>query len=371
MHHGHGHAAGGGHHVDLRINLAQRLLQHHHGKHGSTGGHIAGAHCHGVGGHHAGTGVTLGGSAGRAGFQFAGGIQQLGAFSSDIARIFAGAHHLGQNLAQLPAVALGSDLFVHQVDHLLIIIAYSTINGEHTAGLAHAHGLHAGQLPVNVACQGGQVSNILHMLFAVEHGLIQVRNAPALGNVEAQQLSQFSCSRAGHGVAPGAETCQLLAVLIKGQIAMHHGGHAKAGQLGQLGAKLGLHVLLQVGISILYAGPGFLQGVGPHAVHQRILPGVVAGCDRRMIFANQHSLDTGRAQFNTQDRLAAQNEIFHRFIHLLYLFLRIYLNFNVRDLSGLSLPAARYSAKVFGNLSRLLPFEQHGCGCNSQTKMVS
>ena len=57
------------------------------------------------------------------------------------------------------------------------------VNGEHTGGLANAQGLLAGELPVNITCQSGHEVNLPHMLFALQHGLIQMGNAPSLGNV--------------------------------------------------------------------------------------------------------------------------------------------------------------------------------------------
>ena len=43
VHHGHRVACGGGNHINLRVNFAQGLFQHHHGKHAGAGADIAGA----------------------------------------------------------------------------------------------------------------------------------------------------------------------------------------------------------------------------------------------------------------------------------------------------------------------------------------
>ena len=64
------------------------------------------------------------------------------------------------------------------------------------------------------------------MFFPVQHRLIQVRDAPALRDVEAEQGCQFRSRRAGDGVLPSAERRQKVPVFVEGQIAVHHGGDA-------------------------------------------------------------------------------------------------------------------------------------------------
>ena len=124
-----------------------------------------------------------------------------------------------------------------------------------------------------------------------------------------QRWGMLNCSQlggggGGHGVAPGAELRQLVAVLVKGEIAVHHGGHAKARQAGQLHAVAVLHVLFHVCIGVLQACPHILHVVGPYAVFQAVFPGVVAGGNGGMVCADQHSLDAGGAKLHAQHGLA-------------------------------------------------------------------
>ena len=181
---------------------------------------------------------------------------------------------------------------------------------------------------MDITRQGGQVVNVRHMLFAVQHRLIQVGDGPALGNIEAQQLSQLGSGGTGHGVAPGAEFTDLLAILVKGQVAVHHRRHAEGSDLGQFHIVLGLHVRRHVGISVLNAGPHIVQVVGPHAVLQAVLPGVIAGSDGGVVFADQHSLDAGGAQLNAQHGLARTDEVGNCFdIHISFLLMESELDF--------------------------------------------
>ena len=58
---------------------------------------------------------------------------------------------------------------------------------------------------MDVARQGGEKGDVAHMLLPVEDGLVQMGNAPALGNVEVEPLAQILGGLPGGGVAPGAE----------------------------------------------------------------------------------------------------------------------------------------------------------------------
>ena len=153
---------------------------------------------------------------------------------------------------------------------------------------------------MEVACQGGQRGNVLHMRLPVQNGLIQVGNAPPLGNVEVQYLAELGGCFAGDGVAPGAEWCQLVAVLVKGEIAVHHGGYADCSNLRQRDAVFFQHILLQLGVAVLNACGHRLHGVGPDAVCQLILPFVSAGGNGNVVFVNENCLDAGRAKLNAQ-----------------------------------------------------------------------
>ena len=195
-----------------------------------------------------------------------------------------------------------------------IVIHLFAVDGEHAAGLAHAQHLHTRQLPVQIARQRGQMGDVLHMLFLVEHGLIQVRNGPALGNIERELRGELLGSLRGHGVAPGAELRQLLIILVESKIAMHHGGYADGGQLRQLHAILFSHVLFEIGKCVLHARPHISQMISPHAVFQTVLPRMITGSNWRMIGADQNGLNAGGTQLHAQYGLAFQKILLH--IHI-------------------------------------------------------
>ena len=138
------------------------------------------------------------------------------------------------------------------------------------------------------------------MRLLVQNGLIQVGNAPSLGNVEVQHLAQLGGCFAGDGVAPGAKRCQLVSVLVKGKIAVHHAGDANGAYFGQRNAEFFQDILLQLGVAVLNACGHRLHGVGPDAVCQLILPFVSARGNGNVVFVNENCLDAGRAKLNAQ-----------------------------------------------------------------------
>ena len=86
----------------------------------------------------------------------------------------------------------------------------------------HAEHLLAGELPVHVAGEGGEEIDLANVLFVVEHGLVQVCDGPAFRNVVLEQFGKLLVRFGSVGVLPSAERHQQFAVLIEGEIAMHH-----------------------------------------------------------------------------------------------------------------------------------------------------
>ena len=230
--------------------LRQGLLQHHHGEDRRAGGNVAGAHGHRIGGSHAGTRVALRRADGAAGLERAGGIQELGALGSQAAGRRTGRQHLGENVLELPGEAVVGDVRVIACNLLRVKVHGLTVDGEHARGVAHAQHLLAGELPVNIPGQGGEIGNVLHMGLAVQDGLVEMGHRPALGHIKVEKLGKLRCGRAGGGVAPCTEGHQELTILVKGQVAVHHGREAHAAHLGERLAVFFLHIRGQVCIGI-------------------------------------------------------------------------------------------------------------------------
>ena len=138
------------------------------------------------------------------------------------------------------------------------------------------------------------------MLLAVQNRLIQMGNAPSLGNIVLEQFGQFPGSLTGNGISPGAEGHQLLSVFIKYQIAVHHGADSDGTYLGKLYAVFFLHVLFQGSKAALQSLPDQTKGIGPDAVVQLVFPVKISYCNGFVAAIHQYRLDSGRTQLNTK-----------------------------------------------------------------------
>ena len=68
--------------------------------------------------------------------------------------------------------------------HSLIVVQCRTVDGEHAGGVADPEHMLSRQGVVDIAGQGGQVGDARNMLFAVQHRLIEVGDAPPLGDIK-------------------------------------------------------------------------------------------------------------------------------------------------------------------------------------------
>ena len=75
---------------------------------------------------------------------------------------------------------------------------------------------------MHIARQRGQAVNAAHMRFVLQHGVIQVCDAPSLWNGEVKQRGQLLAGVGGKGIAPGAEGGKQPALAVKGEVAVHH-----------------------------------------------------------------------------------------------------------------------------------------------------
>ena len=142
---------------------------------------------------------------------------------------------------------------------------------------------------MDVPRQGGDVGDLRNVRLLVENRLIKVGHAPPLGDVEMEQFRQRRRCLPGDGVLPGPEGNQQVPILVKGQIAVHHGGHTDGGDA----------------LSVFNAGkdrfqtcPDLIQTVGPDSIFIAGGPDVVPGGDRAVILIDGQRLDPGGAKFD-------------------------------------------------------------------------
>ena len=212
----------------------QLVFEHDHGEDGGAGGNVTGAHTHGVGGHHAGARVTLRRGEGNARLQRAGRVEQLGAILGQRSSRSAGDQRLRQQVGEFPRLSCDFRNRVELLDEFGFVGVRGRVDREHTGCVANAEHLLAGELPVHVTGEGGEEIDLANVLFVVEHGLVQVCDGPAFRNVVLEQFGKLLVRFGSIGVLPSAERHQQFAVLIEGEIAVHHGGEADASHAGEL-----------------------------------------------------------------------------------------------------------------------------------------
>ena len=148
------------------------------------------------------------------------------------------------------------------------------------------------------------------MFLPVQNRLIQVGNAPALRNVIGKEPGQFLCGFSGGRVSPRTEGSQLVSLLIKGEVAVHHAGDPNRSHLLQFYPLRLLHILHQFPIATLQSAPDLLQIIGPDSVFVAIFPVVSTGSKHFIIRSDQDRLDSGRSQLNSQNRLPLFDRLF-------------------------------------------------------------
>ena len=160
---------------------------------------------------------------------------------------------------------------------------------------------------MDIACQRGQIADILDMGFLVQYRLIEVGNAPTLGNVELEQFCEFLCCLSGYGVAPCTKRDEQISILIECHIAVHHAAEADGANGLERGVVFLKNLVAELPIAFLQACPNIFETVCPDAVFVLVFPLIASRCDWRMILADQHRLDARRAELDAKNGLSALN----------------------------------------------------------------
>ncbi len=300
VHHGYQIAGGGGHQVEFAVDAAELVLEHDHGEDAGPGADVAGPGRDRVGRDHPGPGVALGRRHRGAGLQSTGRIEPLRTLGAQRAGRLAGSPDRREQRGQVELdPGLGAQLG-EPGQHGLVVVAGGHIDREHPAGVADAEHPFAAELPVHVAGEGGQVGDRPDMLLLVEHGLVQVGDAPAVRDVVAERGAQLLRRGAGAGVAPGPERGQQGVVGAEREIPVHHRRDPERADRGQLHPVLAPDVRGEPGVAVLESAPDGVERIGPGAVDELVLPSVTAHGDRLVVGSGQHGLDPGGTQFDPQ-----------------------------------------------------------------------
>ena len=300
VYHGHRCAVRRRHDVDVAVHFLERCVEDVHRERRRADRDVARALADSVRRDHTRAGIALRRRHERARLQLARWVEQPCALLRELASRFTSAQRLRQDILELPGVGFDCVQPLELLEHRRIVEARLLVNREHARGIADAEYLLTAELPVHIAGQRRQKSDVLDMVFFIEDGLIEVRDAPALRDVEAEEIRELTCRLARDVVAPGPERCELLAILIKRQIAVHHRADADGANRLELHMVAALHIGRQTVERVLDAEPDRRKVVRPDTVLQLVLPAVARRSQRLASFIDQHHLDVRRAELNAK-----------------------------------------------------------------------
>src|SRR5690349_5106744 len=110
------------------------------------------------------------------------------------------------------------------------------------------------------------MANILDMGFFVQYGLVEMGNAPTLGNVELEQIREFLCCLCGDRVSPCTKRDEQISVGIEWHIAVHHSAETDRANGQDRGVVPRNNLVAELPIAFPQAGPNILETVCPGAV---------------------------------------------------------------------------------------------------------
>ena len=144
---------------------------------------------------------------------------------------------------------------------------------------------------VDISGESGDMCDPADVLLAVQNGLIQMCDAPPLGDVEAEECGQLSCRCLGGGVAPRAEGHKEVIVGIKREIAVHHARDADRTKGGQIKTVTRADILLQCGVTRLDTRVDILKGIGKISIFVLVFPFKAAGGNGDIALVDEARLD--------------------------------------------------------------------------------
>ncbi len=168
---------------------------------------------------------------------------------------------------------------------------------------------------MDITGEGGEISDIAHVLLAVEYRLVKVGNAPTERNVEIEEFGEFRRCLSRVGVAPRAERGEDFCLVVERHVAVHHCAHANGGEVFYLHAVLLLHVAPEVGVAVLHSAPYILNAVSPQSIHELVLPFVASLRYGGVAPVDEHRLNPRGTELDSEDGLALLYGFF-RVVHV-------------------------------------------------------
>ena len=314
MSHSHQMSVRCSHKIDFLMYLFQFFFQNDHTEHTGSGGYVTGTDRYAVCSRHSRARIPLRRTERNTCFQLSRRIDKLCPRLCQLSCVVSRCQYLGHNVSQFPVKSTGSSFFIELPDHSFIEISCFNIDREHTGSLSHTKHLLSRELPVDITCQCRKECHVFYMRFLIQNCLIEMGNAPSLGNMIREKLCQFVRSLFCDRISPGTERHQKRIVFVKCHIAVHHGAESHGSQTFDSYTILGFYIFHKASVTILQPHMNLIQAVCPDTIHIIVFPVMASRCDRGVIFSYQHRFDTGRAKFNTQHSLSTFDKAFYFFL---------------------------------------------------------
>ena len=149
-----------------------------------------------------------------------------------------------------------------------------------------------------------EVRDARDMRFVSKDRLIEMSDAPSLGDIESECIGQLIGGFFRDRVSPCPERNEETAFGIECHISVHHGAYADGTDSGERLAEPGLIVVLEISVTVLKTVSDRVERVGPDLsavfVDQFVLPCVGALCDDLAALVRHYRLDPGGTEFDSQ-----------------------------------------------------------------------
>ena len=284
----------------LWVEAREGPVEDDHREHRGTGRDVARPRPDRVGRHHPRAGVPLGRAERDSRPQRVGRVEQACAFRREPPGRATGPEHRGKDAAERPRETPRPDQRVEGRQARRIPVRLGGVDREHPRRVADAQDPLARESPVDVASEGREVGQPRQVRLVLEDRLVEVGHAPALGHGEVQRLGQQPARRAGDVVPPCPERHEQLALVVEGDVAVHHRADAHRRDLPQVHAVPGADVGDEGRVGGRETALDVGDRVRPDAVLEPVLPRVRARRERRRVGCDQRRLDARGAELDPE-----------------------------------------------------------------------
>ena len=163
---------------------------------------------------------------------------------------------------------------------------------------------------MNVSGECRLESDLADVRFFVQDRLAKMSNTPPLRDVVIKELCEHVGCFPCYCIAPGTERNKEIVLLVERHISVHHTAYAYSTKLFDRHAEALFNVLFEIAVAGSEALVDLIERVCPDTVLKVIFPGVTARSNDAEITADEHCLNSGRAEFYTEYRTSVFNLFF-------------------------------------------------------------